>query len=187
MSQEAKQRERGRGRERETYGHAHNARPVMRDVEVLVCKRLGAVDACSAWTVAVDEISSLDHKVFDLWSSLVWAPMGDIDINAPRDETCSLYNPADDRGHPLTLPCRTDGSSQRYGVWCWRIVPSWLVPAVLLHGDGLARVFNMAQERRCLPPSVRSKKTTGFCMFTVLLFVDVRWCCLWFEDEIQFI
>ena len=35
--------------------------------EALVGKGLGAVDAGAACAVAIEEISALDHKVFDLW------------------------------------------------------------------------------------------------------------------------
>lgn len=38
----------------------------MLEVEVLVCEFVGSPDGLGAGAVAVDEVSALEHKVFDL-------------------------------------------------------------------------------------------------------------------------
>jgi hypothetical protein len=50
----------------ETYSHTQQARAVMLQREILICEFLGSVDGCAARTIAVDEIASLDHEIFDL-------------------------------------------------------------------------------------------------------------------------
>ena len=53
-------------KKRGTYGHTQQSRSVMLKIEVLVCKRAGAVDRRTARAVAVKEVAALDHEVFDL-------------------------------------------------------------------------------------------------------------------------
>jgi len=50
----------------ETYRHAKQARAVMLEIEVLVRKGLEIPDGGRAGAIAVEEITALDHKVFDL-------------------------------------------------------------------------------------------------------------------------
>ena len=38
----------------------------MPEVEVLICKRLGAIDACRPCTVTVEKVAALTHEVGDL-------------------------------------------------------------------------------------------------------------------------
>lgn len=48
------------------YGHGEDTRCIMLEVEVLVREELGAIDACRARAVAVEEIAALDHELSDL-------------------------------------------------------------------------------------------------------------------------
>lgn len=50
----------------------------MLDIEVLVGECFGAVDSCATGTVAVEEISSLDHETFDLSSVKIVPPKAPI-------------------------------------------------------------------------------------------------------------
>ena len=52
---------------RTRVGHGKQARDVVLEGEVLVCEGLGAVDAGAARAVAVEEVATLAHEVFDLF------------------------------------------------------------------------------------------------------------------------
>lgn len=49
-----------------TIGHRQQARPVVLQCEVLICELFSSVDSPRAGAVAIDEITALDHEVFDL-------------------------------------------------------------------------------------------------------------------------
>lgn len=69
MSAEAREeseREEKRREEKRTYSHAQQAGLIMLDVEVLVCELGGPVYGGAPCAVSVDEVSALDHEVFDL-------------------------------------------------------------------------------------------------------------------------
>ena len=50
-----------------TYRHGKQTRLVVLQLEILVGKRLCAVDARRAGAVAVEEVAALDHEVGDLY------------------------------------------------------------------------------------------------------------------------
>jgi hypothetical protein len=53
-----------------THSHAHEPGLVMFEVEVFIGKVPGAIDAGRASTIAIEEITSLDHKILDLFSAV---------------------------------------------------------------------------------------------------------------------
>ena len=48
------------------YGHAQQPGNIMLQVEVLVCECFCAVYRSTACPVAIEEVSALDHEIFDL-------------------------------------------------------------------------------------------------------------------------
>lgn len=56
----------GDRRDNTTYGHAKQPSDIMLQLEVLIGKGLGAVYTGATCTVAVQEISTLYHEVFNL-------------------------------------------------------------------------------------------------------------------------
>ena len=51
--------------DRQAYRHAEQTRLIVLEIEILVRETLGSVDACAACAVAVEEVSALEHEIFD--------------------------------------------------------------------------------------------------------------------------
>lgn len=49
-----------------TYSHAQKTRAIVLEDEILICKFLGPVNRRTACSVTLDEITTLDHEIFDL-------------------------------------------------------------------------------------------------------------------------
>lgn len=49
-----------------TYCHAKKTRSIMLEREIFVCKFGGAVDSTAPRAIAINEVATLDHKVFNL-------------------------------------------------------------------------------------------------------------------------
>ena len=98
----------------------------MLQLEVLVGKRFGAVDACTASAVTVEKVTALDHEFSDLrfQSELITlsdsrnrVAVGDrtskIFNDVQRGGICYLCNPAVDPGDFCSRRYSTDGSFRR--------------------------------------------------------------------------
>ena len=55
-----------------TYRHAEKSRGIVLQSEVFVCEFPGAVNGGTAGSIAVDEITALDHEIFDLFCPVSW-------------------------------------------------------------------------------------------------------------------
>ena len=69
-----------------TYSHTEQPSNIMFQLEILVGKGLRAVDAGAACAVAVEEVSALDHEVFDLGRGSVDQSKSTGHLRAKRQE-----------------------------------------------------------------------------------------------------
>lgn len=49
-----------------TYSHTQKSRTIMFQGEILICKLGSTVDRAAPGSIAIDEVPSLNHEVFDL-------------------------------------------------------------------------------------------------------------------------
>lgn len=72
-----------------TNGHAEESGGVVFQGEGLVGEGFGAVDAGAAGAVAVEEVATLDHEVFDLWGALVVSGLLGLRREGARNRGCA--------------------------------------------------------------------------------------------------
>ena len=78
---EGKEAEEKKGKNTFTYRHGQQPGAIMFQGEILVVKRLGAIDADAAGTITMQEIPALDHEVFNLVFFSISKPFASRDIS----------------------------------------------------------------------------------------------------------
>lgn len=156
---EGKERRKWKKKKSTTHSHAQQSRHIMLQLEILIGKRLGAIDTSTPRAIPVQEIPSLDHEILDLHThhdpsvsfQPRWAPphggwagkrRAPNQADGRLDGICSLCTLAGTLVRSWSPPCSIDGSSRRFWALCRRRVPSWFGPGVpLMDENGRVRGF----------------------------------------------